>query len=410
MAPFIALMILLLTVVLLYHNGRLQSITANLGFAMVVIAILMMSHYFFTFRTSVFWLAVFFRHSLPVYFLLGPSLYFFVRGVLTDRPGIRWRDVWHFIPSGLALVVIFPYIFKPWAFKLQVAEDIIRDYRVITRVPFLFEYLPIVNFILRNVSILGYIIYCLWWIQRFDRNYPGRLRIPYWDARKVLRFMRLLLGICLFGTLALIPPYYGFHTDESITSIQFAAQPWMYIFTVILAFIPLIILFNPEVLYGIPRVSLPAVLAEAVLPETAVDQLDAGVALTTELPTDQLRAGEGRFNELAERIVAYMEERKPYLDPEFSIEMLAEQLGVPRHHIYYCFNSILKTKFTQMRSEYRIRHAQAMIRQGASNSRTLVAIGLESGFSSSASFRSVFKEITGMSPREFQRSLEQPLG
>lgn len=59
MAPFIALMILLLTVVLLYHNGRLQSITANLGFAMVVIAILMMSHYFFTFRTSVFWLAVF---------------------------------------------------------------------------------------------------------------------------------------------------------------------------------------------------------------------------------------------------------------------------------------------------------------------------------------------------------------
>jgi AraC-like DNA-binding protein len=39
-----------------------------------------------------------------------------------------------------------------------------------------------------------------------------------------------------------------------------------------------------------------------------------------------------------------------------------------------------------------------------------VAIGLESGFSSSASFRSVFKEITGMSPREYQRSLEQKVG
>jgi AraC-like DNA-binding protein len=255
---------------------------------------------------------------------------------------------------------------------------------------------------------LGYIIYCLWWIQRFDRNYPGRLRIPYWDARKVLRFMRLLLGICLFGTLALIPPYYGFHTDESITSIQFAAQPWMYIFTVILAFIPLIILFNPEVLYGIPRVSAGAVPAEALLPETSVHQIDAGVAPTPELPTDQHRAGEGRFNELAERIVAYMEERKPHLDPEFSIEMLAEQLGVPRHHIYYCFSSILKTKFTQMRSEYRIRHAQELIRVGVPSSRTLVSIGLESGFSSSASFRSVFKEITGMSPREYQRSLEQP--
>jgi AraC-like DNA-binding protein len=408
MAPFIALMILLLTVVLLYHNGRLQSITANLGFAMVVIAILMMSHYFFTFRTSVFWLAVFFRHSLPVYFLLGPSLYFFVRGVLTDRPGIRLRDLVHFLPSMLALVVIFPYIFKPWSFKLQVAEDIIRDYRVITRVPFLFEYLPIVNFILRNVSILGYIIYCLWWIQRFDRNYPGRLRIPYWDARKVLRFMRLLLGICMFGTLALIPPYYGFHTDESITSIQFAAQPWMYIFTVILAFIPLIILFNPEVLYGIPRVSMPAVSVEAVPSAVLEDQVDSGSEPTSEAPVHERGEGERRFNELAERMVVFMEERKPYLDPEFSIEMLAEQLEVPNHHIYYCFSSILKTKFTQMRSEFRIRHAQELIRVGVPSSRTLVSIGLESGFSSSASFRSVFKEITGMSPREYQRSLERP--
>jgi hypothetical protein len=35
----------------------------------------------------------------------------------------------------------------------------------------------------------------------------------------------------------------------------------MYIFPVILAFIPLIILFNPAVLDGIPRVAMPAVSA-----------------------------------------------------------------------------------------------------------------------------------------------------
>jgi transcriptional regulator GlxA family with amidase domain len=34
----------------------------------------------------------------------------------------------------------------------------------------------------------------------------------------------------------------------------------------------------------------------------------------------------------------------------------------------------------------------------------MIPIGFESGFSSSASFRSVFEEITGMSPREYQRS------
>jgi AraC-like DNA-binding protein len=212
----------------------------------------------------------------------------------------------------------------------------------------------------------------------------------------------------MFGTLALIPPYYGFHTDESITSIQFAAQPWMYIFTVILAFIPLIILFNPEVLYGIPRVSMPVVSVEAVPSSVSEDQDDSRAEPTSEAPVHERGEGERRFNELAERMVVFMEERKPYLDPEFSIEMLAEQLEVPKHHIYYCFSSILKTRFTQMRSEFRIRHAQELIRVGVPSSRTLVSIGLESGFSSSASFRSVFKEITGMSPREYQRSLEQP--
>ena len=398
MTPFIAIMILILTVVLLYHNGRFQTISSNLGFSMVVISILMLSHYYFTFGTSRFWLAVFFRHSFPVYFLLGPSLYFFVRGVLTDRPGIRYRDFWHFLPSILAVVVIFPYIFKPWSFKLQVADDILRDYRVITRVPFLFEYLPIVNFVLRNMSILGYIIYSLLWIHRFDRHYPDRLRIPHWDARKVLRFMRLLLGICLFGTLALIPPYFGFHTDASITSLQFAAHPTMYFFTGILAFIPLIILFNPEVLYGIPKVSAQTV-REASVP--------AGWLEDEKEPEDgihQRGEGEARFRELADRIMVHMGDQKPYLDPDFTIEDLAGQLEVPKHHVYYCFNSILKARFTLMRSEFRIRYAQHLIRDGASSSKTLVSIGFESGFSSSASFRSVFKEFTGMSPREYQRS------
>ena len=407
MAPYIALSILMLTAVLLYHNGRLQPISIHLGLSLVVLSVIMYSHYFFTHGNSRFWLAVFFRHSLPVYFLMGPSLYFFVRGVLTDRTGIGRRDAWHFIPAALALVVILPYPFKPCSYKLQVAEEIMRDYRTISQVPFLFEYPQVLNFVLRNVSILGYILYCLLWIRRFDRNYPGRLRIPYWDARKVLRFMRLLLGICLFGTLVLIPPYYAFHTDASITAIQFAAQPWMYIFTVILGFIPVIILFNPEVLYGIPMASASTEPGAPSPAGPSEEVEESKPEPSAEAVVDGRGEGEGRFRELAARITGFMKERQPYLDPDFTIDNLAEQLGVPKHHVYYCFNSIMKTRFTQMRSEYRIRHAQDLIRSGASGSKTLVAIGLESGFSSSASFRSVFKEVSGMSPREYQRSLGQ---
>ena len=48
---------------------------------------------------------------------------------------------------------------------------------------------------------------------------------------------------------------------------------------------------------------------------------------------------------------------------------------------------------------------QQLIRDGQTETKTLDAIGIESGFASSASFRAVFKKVTGMSPREFQQSL-----
>lgn len=409
MAPLIALMILLLTAVLIFRNGRLQNISSNLIFTMVVIAILLFSHYFFTFRTSRFWLAVFFRHSLPVYFLLGPSLYFLIRRVFTVQGSIRLRDIWHFIPSALALIAIFPYIIKPWSFKLQVADDILNHNLVISRVPFLFDSMPIVNFILGSVSIFGYIIYCLWWSRRFFVHYLSCDRIQNVEAHKVIRFIRLLLISCLLGTLAFIQPYFKFHQEEATTLIQFSAQPWMYIFTILLAFIPLIIHFNPEILYGFPQVALNGAKNIRHAPKLFNDHKEALEDDTAVFLDNDLGFDEHRFKELVDRILTHMEERKPYLDPEFSIESLATQLEVPKHQVYYCFSNILKTRFTQFRSVYRTRHAQKLIREGASSSMTLLAIGFQSGFTSSASFRSVFKEVTGMTPSDYQRSLEQPL-
>jgi transcriptional regulator GlxA family with amidase domain len=44
-----------------------------------------------------------------------------------------------------------------------------------------------------------------------------------------------------------------------------------------------------------------------------------------------------------------------------------------------------------------------MLQDGNNRHMTLDAIGLSSGFSSATAFRKAFREITGMSPRDFQR-------
>ena len=114
-----------------------------------------------------------------------------------------------------------------------------------------------------------------------------------------------------------------------------------------------------------------------------------------------------RFTELAVQIGRLMEEQKPFLDPEFTMDDLARTMQVPKHHLYYCFNHILQKKFIQFKSEYRIQYAQQLIANGHTKDKTLEAIGLESGFSSRTSFIRVFREMTGMAPRDYQRLVEE---
>jgi AraC-like DNA-binding protein len=104
---------------------------------------------------------------------------------------------------------------------------------------------------------------------------------------------------------------------------------------------------------------------------------------------------------MGQRVLNYMEREKPYLQPEFSIEQLAEMLDLPRHHLYYCFKNILQKKFVVLRTEYRIREAKRRLLEADLKETTMDAIGRASGFSSHSAFYRVFSEQTGCSPGEY---------
>jgi AraC-like DNA-binding protein len=112
------------------------------------------------------------------------------------------------------------------------------------------------------------------------------------------------------------------------------------------------------------------------------------------------------FQALSDRIMQVMDEQRPWLAHDFSLDDLAKIMDVPRHHLYYCFNNILKTRFTKLRTEYRVRHAQYLIENGGTQTKTLESIGMESGFSTRGTFITSFREVTGLTPGDYLRSLE----
>ncbi len=103
-----------------------------------------------------------------------------------------------------------------------------------------------------------------------------------------------------------------------------------------------------------------------------------------------------------------MDREKPYLRQDFSIEDLAEKLGVPRHHLYYCFNNILKKKFVVLRMEYRIREVKKCLLESDMEKTTLEAIGGSCGFASRSAFYRIFTEQVGCSPGEFIEQHKRP--
>jgi AraC-like DNA-binding protein len=419
MPLFITILIVFLAALHLYHNWRIQPHSLYLSAALGIIALLFISHYVFIYGASEFWLAVFFVHFSPLHFLLGPLLFFYVRGTLSDNHRLTRRDIWHFLPMLLEIIVHAEYFISPWSFKMDLAREMVHDIRSLHQIGA--DLFPPTQVIMpmRFLSMIGYTTYSLWLVFRFSRQYPTRSRIPLADASPVIQFLTYMLSICLLAELAFFSLLIRFFSDKSLDAGQIMESPLIIITALGIVSIPILIQVYPQVLYGIPRWrsrtknhETDGIIAAAPLP--AVQEhpgiaMEAPVIPTTLQSKDQeaeVNIQISGFHELSNRILQVMNDQRPWLAHDFSMDDLGKILDVPRHHVYYCFSNILKTRFTRLRAECRVRHAQSLIENGGTQEKTLEAIGLESGFSSRGTFMATFREVTGMTPGDYLRSME----
>jgi transcriptional regulator GlxA family with amidase domain len=154
-------------------------------------------------------------------------------------------------------------------------------------------------------------------------------------------------------------------------------------------------LISPELLYGIPKVNRKKI----ELFKSGNNYLTKRIKVTIEKPFTKEENPE--MNELANLILNYLITEKPFVDSKFSLDDLAKQLDVPKHHIYYCFKSILNTKFTTLRSQLRVEFAKELLISGQLEQLSMEGIWSKTGFSSRTNFFVTFKEITGLTPLEF---------
>lgn len=113
------------------------------------------------------------------------------------------------------------------------------------------------------------------------------------------------------------------------------------------------------------------------------------------------------LEEFSKKIDFYFKEQKPFLNPEFDLQRMSEDLQLSRQNLSQVINEKLHKNFYRLANEYRVEEVKRKIKDINFNHLSFLGIALESGFKSKASFNRVFKEITDETPSDYKSKIEQ---
>ncbi len=105
-----------------------------------------------------------------------------------------------------------------------------------------------------------------------------------------------------------------------------------------------------------------------------------------------------------EKLLKYMDEEKPYLDPTLNLETLAQRLSISTKYLSQIINEMFNQNFYDFVNQYRVKECINRLKDKNNSGKTLLRIAFECGFNTKSTFNSVFKKHTGITPKEFRNN------
>lgn len=123
---------------------------------------------------------------------------------------------------------------------------------------------------------------------------------------------------------------------------------------------------------------------------------------TQELPTKAARKlTPEKIKQVSTAFKNNVVDSKLYLDPNINALELSKIIGVSQSTLSYAINQFFGKSFRDYINELRIEEVKTRLLDQQHNQTSVLALALECGFNSEASFYRIFKNSTGMSPKAF---------
>lgn len=332
--------------------------------------------------------AIFFNHFTPIYLLIGPSLYFYLRGVIKDDFIWKKTDLIHLIPATVQLILILPYTFGySYDEKVYLIADIQNNPSDYLTTYFNLFFNAVQTEAIRIGSFSIYLIFSFSVLIKYIVRSAGSTIINI-QRHIILRWL-IYLHVSLFLILGL----YIYLLNQSYIDVNFAIKPESYKVQNSLAFLisinNLSLFLIPEILFGL------------IIPKKPSNSVNLGSDLEDKDRQKPPLKDIEYLTELSDRIDQIMFQEQPFLKSDFKLTHLAGALNVPEHHLASCLRNIKETTFTDLKNLYRINAFKDRIDNDALKNLTIDALSLECGFQSKSGFYSVFKKHEGMTPMEY---------
>ncbi len=371
---------------------------------------------------------------IPFGFMMGPSLYFYVRTVTSPKP-LRYRHTMllHLLPAAFILVTEGPLYFDTepnarmlayygWAYSLQVSLDVLNsgffDYHAVIFLEseilnttieafgpvgwvFIFNIQTSVEWYMIVASLMIYSGLCFLKVRQHTSNLRKLTSsVENIDLRWMNAFLMSLMLIAVMFVLKLATNYVLSTSsyDKAIDLVVYVTLSCGIVYLGIKALMQTTV-FSPQLAtsYGVITAEKSAVSPSEIQEnDKSVAAAEAnGKYGNSALPVETSK-------ELAATIRKKFETDRLYLVSDLTLSGLAEQLGLTTHIVSQVLNDTIGQNFYDFVNAYRVEEAKKWLESSDSHNRAISQVAQESGFNSSSAFYNAFKKKTGMTPSQWR--------
>jgi AraC-like DNA-binding protein len=304
--------------------------------------------------------------------LCGPFIFLYTQSVIYKDFHFTSKKISHFIP----FIILFllsegSYLAAGHDKQIAILKSIIER-----KIP--------LSVNLGSLIIYIHFFYYLIVSLRLEKRYETVAANLYSDAQKVtLNWLRTsILFFLLLMLVSAVNTYLSFQSSQEAYFIVLSCAVFLLLLFIVLVLF--MALRNP---------GLFSVWEEKQVTETV--EINKSV--------DTTAISEEKQN-LYSRLQSYMQQNKPYLDPELTLDALAVQLQVKPKLLSQSINEVAKQNFFEFINHYRIEEAKRLLTNPKDKKITVLEVMYEVGFNSKSSFNTLFKKHTGITPSEFKRN------